>query len=269
MFFDYHVHSSCSHDCVESMEDTARAAITAGVGELCFTDHFELEGPEGHPYPPLDDAAYFTSLRQARQAVPGIVLKAGVELGLTANTLDGMAAYVREHDLDFVIASQHMIDGKDPYFPGFHEGTTVPNAQRRYLEELLYCIERLDDYNVIGHIGYLDKYLTKEQLAQGDRPFVYEDFPELIDKILRSAIERGKGIEVNTNNYFMHDWPCPHPDILKRFAQLGGEVVTTGSDAHSADVVGNKLKEAQELIQACGLKYVCTFEKMEPIFHKL
>jgi histidinol-phosphatase (PHP family) len=48
--------------------------------------------------------------------------------------------------------------------------------------------------------------------------------------------------------------------MLRRYAELGGETVTTGSDAHSVQEVGAGLKEAEELIRAAGLRYVATFK---------
>jgi histidinol-phosphatase (PHP family) len=185
------------------------------------------------------------------------------------NSLDKIAADVRAHDFDFVIASQHLAGGRDPWYGDYFDGITLREGQRIYLEEMLHCIERFDDFNVVGHIGYIDKYLDKYEFDDEPKPFTYADFPDIIDGILKSVIDRGKGIEVNTSNYYIYDWPTPHPSIIRRYAELGGKIVTTGSDSHFVEVVGNKIREARELIKECGLKYVCTFTKMQPEFHKL
>ena len=56
-------------------------------------------------------------------------------------------------------------------------------------------------------------------------------------------------------------------DYFRRFRELGGEIVTVGSDAHTCDRVGQYCREA------CGILkdifgYVCTFEERKPIFHR-
>ena len=92
------------------------------------------------------------------------------------------------------------------------------------------------------------------------------DFPDLLDAILKSVILRGKGIEVNTSNYSVYEWPTPIKSVLKRFYELGGEVVTVGSDAHVADKVGWRFADAAEYMKECGARYVCRFSGRVPEF---
>ena len=87
-----------------------------------------------------------------------------------------------------------------------------------------------------------------------------------VEQVLRAVVDRGIGIECNTNRGHM---PLPGAEILKRYRQLGGEIITLGSDAHRPQHVGLGIREGRQLLQACGFSYVCTFEKMQPIFHKL
>lgn len=51
--------------------------------------------------------------------------------------------------------------------------------------------------------------------------------------------------------------------------ELGGEIITIGTDAHTPEFVGMRARETQELLKNCGLDYVCTFEKKKPVFHKI
>ena len=59
----------------------------------------------------------------------------------------------------------------------------------------------------------------------------------------------------------------PSEEELSR--QLGGEVVTLGSDAHTARDVGCAMRERQALLKECGFTRYCTFEKMRPVWHAL
>jgi histidinol-phosphatase (PHP family) len=60
----------------------------------------------------------------------------------------------------------------------------------------------------------------------------------------------------------------PTADVVRRFRELGGEIVTIGSDAHKSDRVGQYSKEACDILKDI-FGYVCTFEDRKPIFHKL
>ncbi len=268
--FDYHVHSVVSFDAQAKMEECARAAAEKGLEEICFTEHYDEDYPYDDGQSGCDFELYHEEIERARQSVPQLAVKAGIEIGLMPSILGVAAAFVKSYPFDFVIASQHVIEGKDPWYGDFFTGRTVRESQRIYLEETYRNISRFDDFDVIGHIGYPDKYLKVQTVELEDPiPFTYEDFPQLIDAILLSAITRGKGIEVNTSYYPVLGNPVPHPSILRRYAQLGGEIVTMGSDAHQAKEVGQHFEEAIELLKECGLNYVCTFEGRKPVFHRL
>ena len=70
-----------------------------------------------------------------------------------------IAGYIGSREFDFVIASQHTIKEKRPIFRRQLRGKTLRQAQREYLEEMLFDLEHYEDFDVAGHIGYLDKYL--------------------------------------------------------------------------------------------------------------
>ncbi len=267
--FDYHVHTTFSFDAVSTMEECARAAVKKGLGELCFTDHYE----PGCPYAVksgFDFGKYFREAQRVGEAVPGITIKTGIEAALTPEVIDEVRDELAIRDFDFVIASQHAVDGRDPWYGDYFDNCNLREGHSMYLEELLMNIRRMDDFDVIGHIGYIDKYLQKyDKLGPNPKPFTYPDFPGLFDDILRFVIERGKGIEVNTSNYYVHGYPTPHPSIIKRYAEMGGEIATTGSDSHIDNMVGGWFAEATSLMRDCGLKYVCTYTKRKPEFHKL
>lgn len=265
--FDYHIHSTVSFDGHDSMLACAQAARDKGFTDICFTEHHELGYPYEESKPDFDFDLYFSELAKTRAAVPEIKIRAGVEAALLPDWLDRIADDISGRGFDFVIASQHTAQGEDPFFGDLFPGRTLRQAQEAYLSEMLSNLQNFKgEYCVIAHIGYIDKYLDRCDLQPGDAPFQYKDFPDLIDDILLTAIRKGHGIEVNTSNYYIHGYPTPHPTIIKRFFELGGEVVTIGSDAHSADVIGHKFNEARELLKSSGAKYICTFEDMKPTF---
>ena len=124
-------------------------------------------------------------------------------------------------------------------------------------------MKRFDDYQVLGHLDMIKRY---------DEQGVYPDETcmDVIDAILKLAIEKGKGIELNTSyhRYGLAD-STPSHMILKRYRELGGLIVTIGSDSHDAAQVGAYIEEGKQVLRACGFSSFCTFEKGQPLFHAL
>ena len=92
----------------------------------------------------------------------------------------------------------------------------------------------------------------------------------MIQEILEIVIQDGKGIEINTSShrYGLKD-SQPSRDILKLYKELGGKIITIGSDSHKPEHLGAYIDEAKELLKEIGFDSFCTFEKMKPIFHQL
>ena len=132
------------------------------------------------------------------------------------------------------------------------------------MEETLACVQLHDDFDVLAHLTYI----SKTHCHPAPRPLSYAEHKELIDEILRVLAQKGKGLEMNTSGVDRCRDFLPTADIFRRFKELGGEIITVGSDAHRCDRVG------QYTFEACGILkdifgYVCTFEDRKPVFHKL
>ena len=98
----------------------------------------------------------------------------------------------------------------------------------------------------------------------------YIDFADIIDKILTRVIADGKGIEVNTSGYRQGlGGPIPGYDIVQRYIELGGKIITMGSDAHQADNIGHSFEQAREELRALGLKKIACFQQRKPVFFSI
>jgi histidinol-phosphatase (PHP family) len=121
-----------------------------------------------------------------------------------------------------------------------------------------------DGFDVLGHLTYASK-------ARGNpfkRPVSYDAHWEIVDEILRTLADKRIGIEINTSGMDVCGEYLPAEVYLRRFKELGGEIVTVGSDAHNALRVGQYCREACRMV-ADIFGYVCTFADRKPIFHKL
>jgi len=140
----------------------------------------------------------------------------------------------------------------------------VFQAERRYLEATLDCVKLHEDFDVLAHLTYI----AKARSNPVSRPVPLAEHRELIDEILKVLARKGKGLEMNTSGVDRCGDFLPGEVYFRRFKELGGEIVTIGSDAHTADRVGEHTFRACELLKDI-FGYVCTFEQRKPIFHKL
>jgi histidinol-phosphatase (PHP family) len=263
---DFHLHSSFSGDSDTVPERIVESGLRKGLSAICFTDHYDADYPYDDVCFELDTVAYLKKIGELRSAYEGrIEIGAGVELGLQPRLGELYRSYTERFPFDFVIGSTHLVDGKDPYYASFWEGCTPGNGILRFLEITLENMKAFDDFDVYGHLDYIVRYAPLEP-----RRFCYGDYGDLMDEILRFLISHGKGIEVNTGGYKAGlGCPNPCPEVLRRYRELGGEIVTMGSDAHRLEYVGSFMDEAREILRSCGFRYFTLFKERKAEFVSL
>ena len=260
--FDFHMHSRVSFDGHDTGETLAKAALAAGLKEICFTDHLD--------YDPLDQMGCMAFDTEAYNAeydaleIPGLSIRRGMEFGMTPDNREQFRKDLQRRHFDFVLGSIHFVDDLDVYFEPWWRGKTVLQAERRFLEATLECVQLHDDFDVLAHLTYI----SKTHCHPAPRPLPYEEHRELTDEILKVLVSKGKGLEMNSSGVDRCGGFLPTADFFRRFKELGGEIVTIGSDAHRADRVGQYSFEACEILKDI-FGYVCTFEDRKPVFHKL
>lgn len=260
--FDFHMHSTVSFDGHHSPQQMVQAAVDAGLREICFTDHIDYV-PEVETqtmaFAVQDYNAAYIDLQEESLAI-----RLGMEFGLMPDNRSVFEEYLAQRPYDFVLGSIHFVRGEDIYFPTYWQGKTVEQAERQFLEETLACVKNHDSFDVLAHLTYIGK--ARAHIAR--RPVPYEVYRELIDEILRTLAQKGKGLELNTSGVDRCGAFLPEAVYFRRFKELGGQIVTVGSDAHTYDRVGQYTREGCALLKEI-FGYVCTFQNRTPVFHKL
>ena len=260
--FDYHMHTIVSFDGHDRGLQMAQAAKEKGLKEICFTDHLDYDPLGKMGVLAFDTAAY--NAEYDNLEVPGLKIRRGMEFGMTPDNRAQFQEDLKRRPFDFVLGSIHFVDDLDVYFKEYWHDKTVFEAERRYLEATLDCVRIHDDFDVLAHLTYIGK--TSSHHAP--RPVPYEEHRELVDEILKTIAQKGKGLEMNSSGVDRCGGFLPTADYFRRFKELGGEIVTVGSDAHTASRVGQYSKDACDILKDI-FGYVCTFEDRKPIFHKL
>ena len=280
---DYHVHTEFSDDSNYPMEQVIKDAITKGFDELCFTDHVDYgikkdwdepgemiyrKGgagePDQMPVANVDYPVYYKTFQKMKELYQDkISLKFGLEFGMQAHTVEKYEKLFSRYPFDFIILSVHEIEDKEFWDQGFQNGMTQQEYNERYYEEMLYLVQNYHNYSVLGHMDLITRY---------DKAGVYpfEKLKPILTKILKTVIADEKGIEVNTSShrYGLKDL-TPSRDILKLYKTLGGKIITIGSDSHKPGYLGAFVDETKEELRSLGFEYICTFDKMKPVYHKL
>ena len=260
--FDYHMHTVVSFDGRERGRDMVKAALAAGLKEICFTDHLDYD-PLGKMGVLAFDTARYNAEYDHLEA-PGLKIRRGMEFGMTVDNREQFKMDLNRRHFDFVLGSVHFVDDLDVYYEDYWSGKTVFQAERRYLEATLDCVKLHEDFDVLAHLTYI----AKTHCHPAPRPVPCGEHRELIDEILREVARKGKGLEMNTSGVNRCGDFLPTADYFRRFKEMGGEIVTIGSDAHTADRVGEHTYRACEILKEI-FGYVCTFEDRKPVFHKL
>lgn len=276
---DYHMHSKYSFDGSEELEVMCEQAIRRGLSEIAVTDHMDIY--TGLPYGELmnydvpggekvymDVAGLYGELEEVRDRYAGrLKVKVGAELGQPRVNPEAAGAFLADYGerLDFIIGSIHnMEQDLDVYYYDF-EKIDVARMYDHYVDWLLELAEN-GDFDVMGHLTYPLRYMFERNRMRLDlNP--YEEKFRLLFKLLT---ENGRGIELNVSGLFrpMKDTMPPMP-LLKLYRECGGEIITIGSDAHKAEYIGLFQKEAREIIQESGFRYVTVFTRRKPEFIKI
>lgn len=260
MFWDTHMHCNFSGDSTADPEDMIRSAIDKGLTGICFTDHIDWDYPGPTPFS-FDPEEYFHTLLPLKEKYKKqISVHIGVELGLQPHLKEKYTAFLAAHDFDQVIASSHVVHGFDPYYPEYYEGKTEEEAYREYFESVLENLSVFHDFDVYGHLDYVVRYGPDK-----NKYFSYEKYKDVIDEILRKIIALGKGIELNMSGYkYGLGHPNPTEKILSRYRELGGKILTLGSDAHVPEHVAFDYDRIPGLLKDAGFDSFTVFEKRIP-----
>lgn len=265
MLPDYHFHTIFSGDSETPVREQLDQAISLGMKSLCVTDHhdYDVDSPIDFT---LDLDRYFeTMIRLKEEYKNKLELRIGIELGLQTHLEEYFKNLLSTYPLDFVIGSTHFINRKDAVYPEFFLGRTEEEAYLHYFQVTLDNVKNLSTFDVAGHLDYIVRYGPNKADF-----YNYDTYQDLFDEILKTIIEKGRGIECNTAGYRKGiNQPNPGPEIIKRYRELGGEIITIGSDAHIPEDLGADFHRAKELLRSAGFTYYTEFKERRPEFKPL
>lgn len=267
---DQHLHTSYSFDSKADMTEMIEKAISLGLKQINFTDHNDFDFPVSADFPEgcwdLNVDSYLYTLLNARAKYEGkIEIGFGMELGLQESCFRKNAVLARSHEFDFIIGSIHLVNNTDTYDPALYVGKSARESFDEYFDTLIRNINRFENFDVLGHLDCLTL-----NIPGGEAVYNPNDYMDKIDEIFNFLIEREKGIEINTKAILKGlKNPNPCPLLVKRYKELGGEIITVGSDAHKPEDMAANFDVAESILKDCGFKYYSVFKDRLPNYVKL
>jgi histidinol-phosphatase (PHP family) len=267
---DYHVHSDFSSDSTTPTEQMIEQGINLGLKKICITDHMDYDYPEKYGYTfVFDPDQYMEKLNKLKRLYETkIDVQIGIELGLQPPLAERHRDLINTYPFDFIIGSSHLVDHMDPYNSEYWEHQTPSQGIQRYFESIIENCKAYQGFHIYGHLDYIIRYVPNQKEKHYD--YSYRDYSDLLDEVLKTIISYGKGIEINTAGLkYGLGYPHPKKEVLQRYKELGGELITIGSDAHKPEHLCYDFELIPDFLKSLGFQYYATFAQGKPSFEKL
>lgn len=260
--YDMHTHTGFSDDCDYPIDGMVRAAYEKGLSGIAVTDHYDPGYPDPEfPFIP-DFENYHKALDRLKTEYEGKMdIIRGMELGLIDTQFEAGEKAIAAYPYDFIIASFHCYRGEDIYKLDYSK-----RDRKALFEDFFVSMDeylgQFKNYDIVGHFTIIDRYIGPI--------FPLDPVMDIIRETLKMIIEDGKGIEINTSNhYYKMPVMLPRIEVLKAYRELGGEILTIGSDTHDHERYGDHFDEAIETARSLGFRYYTVFHDRKPEFIKL
>lgn len=262
---DFHIHSRFSPDSKADPDKIVKSAERQGLRHIIFTEHCEANLnqalPENKPlWPPLDIESYTAKIEEIQKTAP-LKVGIGIELGQATFALSAAKKALNAYDWDMVLGSMHNIEGGIYFYYVDYKNADIEKLTKLYFNDL-YDLVKWNGFDVLSHIYYHLRYIYRQGFTLDIKKYEAE-----IRDIFRLLISNGKGIEINNSSLTdVYGDVIPGLYFLKIYREMGGEIITIGSDAHTEDRVGLGVDYSLGLLKEAGFKAISSFEKRKVSF---
>ena len=260
------------------IEKCIKRAIELNLSAYAITDHCECNAwyPEEHYSEQQkkvmdyynyekDFCSSLSAVTELKEKYKDFNLLCGVEMGQAMLAPDIAEKIISDSRLDFVIGSVHQIKNeKDFYYIEYDKMTMneIYELLERYFIEV-YELCKWGKFDVLGHMTYCLRYMKCRNNINPD----LSRFDDVIAESFKELIHKEKGIEINTSGIRQGFGDCfPSLKYAKLFRDLGGEVISTGSDAHTVEDIGKNIPDGIKIAADAGFQRLCFFRNRRPEF---
>ena len=266
--FNSHCHSNYSHDAKSELTEIINVAIEKGFKGLAFTDHCDCNFSERR-----NDFLTVCSCVDEVDALKErysdkIKLLKGVEIAEELHRKDNALKIRTAREYDVILGSCHEYKKGDEFLR-----TATQEYDKWTEKEVLdfvnyyygYILEMVKstDIDVVCHLTLPLRYLKRRGVAFDN---TLKD--GVIKEIFSLIIEKGIALELNTSGASSGLF-LPDEYYLKMYKEMGGELITIGTDSHVCDNVAQGFMEGLKLLKSVGFSKYYYFEKRKPVAVKI
>lgn len=265
MIADFHMHTEASEDSEAPVRSMCDAAVERGIGCIAITDHVEMTDFYKNGYDIAAEESWSYAAEAQAEYAGRLRIARGIELGQPRYDPVIAERVLAAHPYDFVLGSMHKLGDEVDYYYYDYAGRDVGEVMDRYFDALYDMVE-WGGFHSMAHMTYPFRYLPADK-----RPADYSHWQERIDRVLRRLAEKGLALEINTSGLRNPEMRSAHPDLplVRRFKELGGELITVGADAHSPQDVGANILDGLRIAEAAGFRYTAVYFEGRPEMLKI
>ena len=258
---DTHNHTSDSMDADFSAAEMCEGAVKNGLDIIALTDHVELDVFKRDGFD-LDAEASYKHINKVKDEFAGrIKVLTGVELGEASYAPEDADRLLSEKDYDFVLGSIHNLRNREDFYFIDYSKVSTEAIILEYYNEIKNLIH-WGGFDSLAHLTYPLRYIV------GEHGFYVDEskFKGQVDEILTLLAEKDKALEINTSGLRQKlGRTMPDEDVIRRFRELGGRLITVGSDAHRPGDIGAGIIQSYEIAKRCGFGSIFYFENRKPV----
>ncbi len=273
MFTDTHNHTiHYSSDAKMTIDELINSCISKGIPRAIITEHYDLDYPckdESFEFNLIDYGKNFSLWKELSARVNGPELLMGIEFGWQEHLKKRIEEAASSLPFDQIILSEHVFNGNDVYYLTNLEKMSAKERQSKYIYNLALMANQIDNYHIIAHYDYIDRYLPPSISG-----VFYDNCPEEFDYLFETIIRRDKALEINTGSIEKNILkgvtnPMPDSKIIKRYIDMGGKLITIGSDSHNKETLGIHFDNTVKYLSSLKVKELCYFKSGIPNFEKI
>lgn len=264
VLLDLHTHNRNSFDSETDPFDMCASAINKGISTLAITDHVDIDLYFSRGDNVTVRTSYDDMLQSICKYSDTIEILKGIELGQPLYNIEISESILKKYDYDIVLGSIHNLRNMKDFSRLDYKSMSTNHIisllkEHFYEEKLLVSWGKID---VLAHITYPLRYICGECGINIDMDVFTEDIKELFDLL----IEKECVLEINTSGLRQKlNSTMPGFDIIKTYYQMGGRLLSFGSDSHQPEFIGYGIPQAIEMAKNIGFNRMIKFVNRKPI----
>jgi len=252
---DFHVHPDFSFDAKGSVDDYCRAAMKMGLGEICFTTHYDSNPAitekdrcikvNGQMLPVTIDnlKPYVDAVFEAAEKYYPPIVRCGIEVGYYPGCEDEISRLFERYPFYYRLCAIHEVDDYQICYKSHFEEKSKKVKLNELADRYFILVKQAVESGLFDAIAHIDIYKRYGLQFYGDE--VLTIHRGRIEDVFKAMSKNDVGIEINTsalrkgmNEYY------PSMEIVNMARKAGVRILALGSDAHRPEDIGYDLDAA-------------------------